>query len=53
MKKTFDVEHSEKKCPVYDVSCPYCDFDGYCHIKNPMCECDDYFAYYGGEEEDE
>lgn len=53
MKKTFDVEHSKKECPIYDISCPYCDFDGSCHIRNPMRECDDYFAYHEGEEEDE
>lgn len=53
MKKTFEIEHSEKKCPIYDTSCPYWDSNDYCHIMDPMSECDDYFAYYGEEEDDE
>lgn len=53
MKKTFEIAHSEKKCPIYDTSCPYCDSNGYCHITNPMRECDDYFAYYGEEGDDD
>lgn len=51
MKTTFEIAHSE--CPIYDASCPYCDPNGYCHLMNPMRECDDYFAYYGDEEDDE
>lgn len=50
MKKTFDIAHSKKECPVYDISCPYCDFNGYCHIRNPMSECDDYLYHEGGED---
>lgn len=47
MKKASNTEHSKKQCPIYDVSCPYCDLDGYCSLLNPMRECDDYFAYCG------
>lgn len=28
--------------------CPYCDEYGMCHLQNPMDECDDYYAEFGG-----
>lgn len=30
-------------CPLRDVSCPYLDYDGLCHIANPEDECDDFW----------
>lgn len=43
-----------KECPIYDLSCPYCDkTSGFCTLKDPARDCDDYFAAVGEEEEDE
>lgn len=44
--KEFEVESSTIECPVYDVSCPYCDVAGSCHLRHPMQDCDDYAAYH-------
>lgn len=40
----------EIKCPLYELDCPYCTFDGYCELPNPREECDDYYAEVGDEE---
>ena len=32
----------KEKCPVYDYECPYCDERGFCELKNPETECDDF-----------
>lgn len=41
------------ECPLYDLSCPYCDKDtGYCQLANPARECDDYAAYCPPDEDD-
>lgn len=41
------------QCPapgaIYD--CPYCNIEGFCTLKNPSEECDDYYYYTGGDEE--
>lgn len=33
-------------CPIADMTCPYCDKDGLCHISDPLEECSDFGAYY-------
>lgn len=53
MKKAFEIAHSKKECPVCDIMCPYCDMAGYCHLKHPMQDCDDYAVCHEGEEDDE
>lgn len=44
-----------KYCPTFDKCCPYFinNKEGACALENPGLECDDYFAYYGEEDEDE
>lgn len=41
-----------KKCPLFDISCPYCLVSGECTLTHPEDDCDDYY-YYNGEEEEE
>ena len=46
----FSVENEIKKaCPVCDMDCPYFAL-GYCKLKKPLEECDDYATYWEGEE---
>ena len=39
-------------CPIGAIDCSYYDEeqDGVCCLASPMEECDDYYAYYGDEE---
>ena len=40
-------------CPTFDMTCPYCLASGECTIDNPYFECDDYYYYKQGEEEED
>ena len=44
-----------KKCPLFDLSCPYCLVSGECTLTYPEKECDDFWYYNQeeGEKEDE
>ena len=41
------------KCPIFDTGCPYCLTSGECTLENVNEECDDYWYYNFGEENEE
>ena len=54
-KKDFETDGTRNGlnvfCPIADMTCPYCDKDGLCHISDPLEECSDFGAYYESWEE--
>lgn len=42
-----------KKCPISEAEfdCPYC-LCGFCKLKHPEKECDDYYAMIGDDEDE-
>lgn len=47
MHEDWEVIHSTTVCPVEDYECTYCDKYGFCHLRQPWRDCDDYAAFVG------
>ena len=39
-------------CPIEDYTCPYCNANAECMLDCPMDNCDEYYFYHAGEEEE-